>query len=225
MKKLRIPKFILEVIAIFIGITASFWVENWRHEKLKQRNLEAVLKVMVLDLDDDIENLLLDSNHFIVEEKWAVRLTNKREAFYNPDTLVDLLQTYLTFEFADISMTGYTLLLEGDGFETTNNEKLIRDISRYYNIEVVNYTKNVEAEYEAMNNLIQYLHSNSPYTSPIPKFEEITEKSINELIENRRFKHRINDLYDLKSIGYSLCIEMLASSRNLKKSIEEELAK
>ena len=58
--KRTFTRYFSEILIIFVGITISFWFENWRAKREEQNDLREVVKSLRVDLSEKKEELLSD---------------------------------------------------------------------------------------------------------------------------------------------------------------------
>ena len=61
--------FLLDVLAIVVGLTLSFMIDEWRNRRKKLKNERAILQSIRLDLEADIKY----ANRSILRGEWAIK--------------------------------------------------------------------------------------------------------------------------------------------------------
>ena len=217
----RLLDFLFEFLAIFIGISASFWFENQRIDQMKAENLRATLIATKSNLEDDIDLLVEDSIEYIkVIHNMDEVVYNKN---YEPDTLVYFFGNLQSSLMVNINRSGFNMLQAGDGFELLDS-KLLEEISFHYNKSVKDYISNIE-EYEdlEMSKLSDYMIENIPYSSIFPYKSDIEQYSFENLIKDLRFYKRLEFLDLIRTTNQEICTEVLAESQQLLQHINQHL--
>jgi len=219
MKNREYYKYLFEIIAIFIGISLSFWVENIRIVNLKQENLDASLELISDNLDKDIS--LLQENDSLYKKYISQMNSVLIEKTSNYDTTFNFLNDLHNGVYLHFNTSGYTILLEGDGIQILN-KKLLSQITEYYNSTLSIYQVQIrETELPIMTEMREFLYVNLPYKSFVPKKAEY---------DYHKFQHFINEPTTYKHFRILMSIRITNQKHTLTtladaKALSEEIKK
>ncbi|WP_462250483.1 hypothetical protein [Ekhidna sp.] len=131
--KNNLKHYIFEVLAIFIGITGSFLVEDYRINKIKADQVKYALEALNESLESDSINLAF--NMVAYDSQISILSTWRNDNFdITPDTNIYMHFLALTASIPfSVDKTGYEIFIETEGKEQINNLELRKLISNYYN--------------------------------------------------------------------------------------------
>lgn len=167
-------KFVFEVIAIVIGITLSFLVDEWREDRQLREETYKVLRLIQSDLKQDSMKL---ANLCELDPKFMKLFLN------NPDSANDSLRVLVTTlgigspPLVDITKSGY-LTLTSKRSVVMENDSLLSLISSFYNNH--EYDRTTDNFRTSSNNLWDYVNHEFisfyrifPYSNSRLKFKEL----------------------------------------------------
>jgi len=129
-------KYTLELIVIVLGISVSFWVNNW-NESTKQTHLEAkFIKSVKEDLKQDKEFIIQVINGLEPKIKVYHTLINEMDNLYYGDrtSLDSLFKIYSISQRTFYPIFGsYKSAVSGNQITVFNNKELIQKIIKLYN--------------------------------------------------------------------------------------------
>jgi hypothetical protein len=184
--KITLLKYLSEIVIIFLGISMSFWFDEWRNNR-KDRETEQIILRGVKDnlIRDTIvlrkmipygENLISGGNKLLA-------LKEEKEIKDSIDIYLDLAVTYLAFDatqttYEEIKQTGRTSLIQDD--------TLRKSIISYYTVtlgycnECTAATK-AHTETQVMPEITNYFSIVEDSIRPIPIAQKIEALKIRKL--------------------------------------------
>lgn len=213
-KKKFLLKLGLEILAIIIGITASFWISDISAEKDKEIQRERVLKSILIESDDiknyceermkiwnqdiDIYNLLINDKLNI--EKLKKIAISKNRVEYN-------LIYYRDFT---PPMNRYRSIINTGDLKYIQSENIKELFSRLHNLNFSKVVSTVEYEKKIIELIIELISDENPslflkgnnskinfenYLKSLHKFVQENEKlKSNLIVQMKYFKTRISSL-------------------------------
>lgn len=154
-KKINWLYYLIELLVVFIGVTAGFLLNNWREEntsiKLEQRYLTGFYK----DLDSDRESL--DSLIFRTQQKTEKLLAVLKELEFDTDALTEkmaqeIIGQILYMEWLSPSNDTYNDIINSGNLNLISNYVIKEKLSSYYGL--LKEVKNVEQFY--LNHMNQF---------------------------------------------------------------------
>lgn len=154
-KKINWLYYSIELLVVFIGVTAGFLLNNWREEntsiKLEQRYLTGFYK----DLDSDRESL--DSLIFRTQQKTEKLLAVLKELEFDTDALTEkmaqeIIGQILYMEWLSPSNDTYNDIINSGNLNLISNYVIKEKLSSYYGL--LKEVKNVEQFY--LNHMNQF---------------------------------------------------------------------
>ncbi|MDC1048304.1 hypothetical protein OAQ80_02185 [Flavobacteriaceae bacterium] len=213
-KKKFLLKLGLEILAIIIGITASFWISDISAERDKEIQRERVLKSILIESDDiknyceermkiwnqdiDIYNLLINDKLNI--EKLKKIAISKNRVEYN-------LIYYRDFT---PPMNRYRSIINTGDLKYIQSENIKELFSRLHNLNFSKVVSTVEYEKKIIELIIELISDENPslflkgnnskinfenYLKSLHKFVQENEKlKSNLIVQMKYFKTRISSL-------------------------------
>jgi len=213
-KKKFLLKLGLEILAIIIGITASFWISDISAERDKEIQRERVLKSILIESDDiknyceermkiwnqdiDIYNLLINDKLNI--EKLKKIAISKNRVEYN-------LIYYRDFT---PPMNRYRSIINTGDLKYIHSENIKELFSRLHNLNFSKVVSTVEYEKKIIELIIELISDENPslflkgnnskinfenYLKSLHKFVQENEKlKSNLIVQMKYFKTRISSL-------------------------------
>ena len=123
----------VEFVAVFLGIALSLWVDDYRESKeLRERLSDDYQKIYkeVLSNIENIDNIINLNNEIVESEKKLIEILNQ-EAKYNFKEMIGLINKIDSKTFFGES-TAYKASVSSGRFNTSDDYKLVRNISRLY---------------------------------------------------------------------------------------------
>ena len=123
----------VEFVAVFLGIALSLWVDDYRESKeLRERLSDDYQKIYkeVLSNIENIDNIIKLNNEIVESEKKLIEILNQ-EKKYNFKEMIGLINKIDSKTFFGES-TAYKASVSSGRFNTSDDYKLVRNISRLY---------------------------------------------------------------------------------------------
>ena len=123
----------VEFVAVFLGIALSLWVDDYRESKeLRERLSDDYQKIYkeVLSNIENIDNIINLNNEIVESEKKLIEILNQ-EKKYNFKEMIGLINKIDSKTFFGES-TAYKASVSSGRFNTSDDYKLVRNISRLY---------------------------------------------------------------------------------------------
>ena len=123
----------VEFVAVFLGIGLSLWVDDYRESKeLRERLSDDYQKIYkeVLSNIENIDNIINLNNEIVESEKKLIEILNQ-EKKYNFKEMIGLINKIDSKTFFGES-TAYKASVSSGRFNTSDDYKLVRNISRLY---------------------------------------------------------------------------------------------
>ena len=123
----------VEFVAVFLGIALSLWVDDYRESKeLRERLSDDYQKIYkeVLSNIENIDNIINLNNEIVESEKKLIEILNQ-EKKYNFKEMIGLINKIDSKTFFGES-TAYKASVSSGRFNTSDDYKLVRTISRLY---------------------------------------------------------------------------------------------
>ena len=123
----------VEFVAVFLGIALSLWVDDYRESKeLRERLSDDYQKIYkeVLSNIENINNIINLNNEIVESEKKLIEILNQ-EKKYNFNEMIGLINKIDSKTFFGES-TAYKTSVSSGRFNTSDDYKLVRNISRLY---------------------------------------------------------------------------------------------
>ena len=123
----------VEFLAVFLGIALSLWVDDYRESKeLRQRLSDDYQKIYkeVLSNIENIDNIINLNNEIVESEKKLIEILNQ-EKKYNFKEMIGLINKIDSKPFFGES-TAYKASVSSGRFNTSDDYKVVRNISRLY---------------------------------------------------------------------------------------------
>lgn len=179
----KLNNFLLEIIAIFIGITASFWVENYRENLSKKDVREDIIEELYLNLELDSiragyvsDSLIGDGLRFYPDNVEDLRKQDNIES-------VTYMLAYMNI-YCSFWQTKYAYnKLQNLQFEKTLDSDILEKIDFYY--QVINELHGLKRSEIAKEMFIArkaYLNRKGIYVSFITTWDKIKNPTINEKV-------------------------------------------
>lgn len=212
-------KFIFEVIAIVLGITLSFVVDEWREKRQFREETLKVLKFIQSDLKQDSSKL---ADLVALNPKFFKTFLD------NPDEATDTIRVQVTTlgvgspPLVDITKSGYITLTTKRSI-VMKNDSLLPLISSYYNDH--EYDRTTENFRASSRNLWNYVNKKfksfykiSAYSNSKLKFEDLAAipdylKHTREVTNQPEFRNLLFDKY----VGFE--INLKPESKHLMEEI------
>lgn len=154
-KKINWFYYLLELLVVFIGVTAGFLLNNWREEKsnskLEQKYLNGFYADLLSDKDD------LDSLIFRTKAKTDKLMEVLKESKYDNNTLTremanKIIEQILYLEWFSPADDTYDDIINSGNLNIISDYLVKENISSYYSL--MNEVKNVEQFY--LNHMNDY---------------------------------------------------------------------
>lgn len=154
-KKINWFYYLLELLVVFIGVTAGFLLNNWREEKsnskLEQKYLNGFYADLLSDKDD------LDSLIFRTKAKTDKLMEVLKESEYDNNTLTremanKIIEQILYLEWFSPADDTYDDIINSGNLNIISDYRVKENISSYYSL--MNEVKNVEQFY--LNHMNDY---------------------------------------------------------------------
>ena len=243
MKKLAI-RYLLEFIVIVVGISFSFWIDEWNRNRIEKiqriKDIESILD----DLDNDslmgskVYNSLKNGDVKTKNMLSLIELKNDKKISYKAytDSIINLgfLYTYQTFFMTDAT---YKSLIS-NGRINLFPQNIHSEMNNYYeatskrifdnNHIVDNIALKYYNEYHPFSML--FINENNDYT--ISDYDESSLRKFNDFFKNQEIKRKYQSIdfyintYNLRNriLVYSRQIANLRKERNsLSESIKSYL--
>ena len=123
----------VEFVAVFLGIALSLWVDDYRESKeLRERLSDDYQKIYkeVLSNIENIDNIINLNNEIVASEKKLIEILNQ-EKKYNFKEMIGLINKIDSKTFFGES-TAYKASVSSGRFNTSDDYKVVRNISRLY---------------------------------------------------------------------------------------------
>ena len=123
----------VEFVAVFLGIALSLWVDDYRESKeLRERLSDDYQKIYkeVLSNIENIDNIINLNNEIVESEKKLIEILNQ-EKKYNFKEMIGLINKIDSKTFFGES-TAYKASVSSGRFNTSDDYKVVRNISRLY---------------------------------------------------------------------------------------------
>ncbi len=123
----------VEFVAVFLGIALSLWVDDYRESKeLRERLSDDYQKIYkeVLSNIENIDNIINLNNEIVESEKKLIEILNQ-EKKYNFKEMIRLINKIDSKTFFGES-TAYKASVSSGRFNTSDDYKVVRNISRLY---------------------------------------------------------------------------------------------
>jgi hypothetical protein len=226
-KKKFLLKLGLEILAIIIGITASFWISDISSERDKEIQRERVLKSILIE-SDDIENYCeermkiwnqdIDIYNLLINDKLNIEKLKKIAISKNR-------VEYNLIYYRDFAppMNRYRSIINTGDLKYIQSENIKELFSRLHNLNFSKVVSTVEYEKKIIELIIELISDENPslflkgnnskinfenYLKSLHKFVQENEKlKSNLIVQMKYFKTRI---YSLKV--YMLTLEELKNS-------------
>ena len=136
MGRFRYEKYILarggvEFVAVFLGIALSLWVDDYRESKELRERLSDDYQKIYKEVLSNIENIdnIINLNNEIVQSEKLIEILNQEK--YNFKEMIGLINKIDSKTFFGES-TAYKASVSSGRFNTSDDYKLVRNISRLY---------------------------------------------------------------------------------------------
>jgi hypothetical protein len=173
-KKSRWSRYILELLVVFIGVTAGFLMNSWREDSLEKELEHNYLNSFYTEIQQDRENL--DSLQIRIQQK-IDELTNFIKATevagipLSEDQAKQIVSKILYIEWFPPSNDTYEDIINSGNLNIISNYQTKESLSSYYSF--LEELANVEGYYSdhMNNNVFPYLYKNyhlyrMEFTSP-----------------------------------------------------------
>lgn len=148
-------RYLLELLVVFIGVTAGFLLNTWREEqadlKLEQKYLEGFYADILLD-QDNLDSLILHSQYKTDTMIGIIKLSEAVNKPLTEELANIIVQEIIYIEWFSPTNDTYKDIINSGNLNLISNFKLKEKISSYYSI--VDEVKNVEKYYE--NHMTNY---------------------------------------------------------------------
>ena len=229
-KKKFLLKLGLEILAIIIGITASFWISDISSERDKEIQRERVLKSILIE-SDDIENYCeermkiwnqdIDIYNLLINDKLNIGKLKKIAISKNR-------VEYNLIYYRDFAppMNRYRSIINTGDLKYIQSENIKELFSRLHNLNFSKVVSTVEYEKKIIELIIELISDENPslflkgnnskinfenYLKSLHKFVQENEKlKSNLIVQMKYFKTRISSLK-----VYMLTLEELKNSLKL----------
>jgi len=214
-------KYLFEIIAIFIGITGSFLLDEWREDNQNRDETVEVLKLIKSDLQQDTLQ---------ISELLKIKVIEKIKVFLDdPDRSSDTLRFWTIMralsnaDIPTISNTGYSsfanlqkIILKNDSLfiliSSYYNNKKLDNLSVTYMEESKKMVDYIENNFSRLYRIIYYANSPSRFNyenfSKIPGFI----KEVNLITDSFFFRNKLSTIY----IIYDINLLKVAQQQALK---------
>ena len=123
---MKSSKYILfEVMVVFIGVSAAFFLNNWRNDKnteAKEINYtERLIKDMSYNIEDLKERIDMDTNHI---NRSKVLLKGLYLKDLPEDSITSILELIVTFGTINLKYTTYEEILNNGEFNVLSNDSI-----------------------------------------------------------------------------------------------------
>ena len=179
---MKTSKYILfEVMVVFIGVSAAFFLNNWRNDKnteAKEINYtERLIEDMSYNIEDLKERIDMDTNNI---NRSKVLLKGLYLKDLPEDSITSILELIVTFGTINLKYTTYEEILNNGEFNVLSNDsirKLIIETKNLYESVLIRETSYTDFYYLML-----------PYI--IDNFDLMHSKAINKsLSTNSRFRN------------------------------------
>lgn len=213
-------KYLFEIVAIFIGISASFIVEDFRLKRIKKAELKFAFESIRSSLELDIEQLSENLERFDFRDEYIEKWFNDN---YYPDSQDEAVNSYAAIsDEVDFhpDLTGYSIFLETDGKELIESKSLRVAIGYYYNTTVPNLQMTRDRDREWSIGTALEILEEMEHFDPDQLYEHY--RSHKKVVQSQ-FKNKLN-LHKVMRRSYTgLTQSTLTEARDLKRMIDDLL--
>jgi hypothetical protein len=104
--------FILEILAVFVGITASFWVENFREDISNEKVKKDIIKSIYADLEQDEYEFTIVRDNFLKEKKqFYSQFIGKDRQRISDSLFIELISMMQSKTIIEVHRLGYQKLM------------------------------------------------------------------------------------------------------------------
>ena len=215
-------KFLFEVVAIVVGITLSFMVDEWREDRQNREHTLRSLKEIRGDLIEDTNriNHVISYNNSLAEK--AVLLQKP------PQKNLDLKQRQSLYGFGpvvfNIRGSSYSRFINNNEEPVIKNDSIIRMLGSYYHIDWLQ-SQNLEYRETAFDlNKNHFRTIPHLYENELTKEQEIEQlKFLNDLHNSTTFINDINFYLNHLNVINRIYDSYLQAANNLLEAIDKEL--
>lgn len=221
------PSYIFEILVIIIGITISFWVNEWRIAN-EERDSEKRL------IHEFHENLAADSLNLFTDMKLieaglptydkVINTTVDWQSFPK-DSIGEFLQfTSIYFTFLSNDMT-YEEIKQSGLSRLISNKPLLADIINLYHVDYlqIHEINRIESSF-ILDRMLPFLDSQLPVhiTDLFQESREQQAAHLSKLLKNQQFINLLKSNYVIKLTVINAYNDTLKKLRNLIQQLKTE---
>ena len=125
-------KYFIEFLVIFLSITLSFLLEDYRHYRIKKDNVTYALKSIEEGLNADIEQLEQNIKGYDEFDRLGQVWLSDSVVSHHPDSIINYYDPLFRFVDFNGDKTGFEIFIETEGKEIITDPTLRKKISRYF---------------------------------------------------------------------------------------------
>lgn len=211
--------YIVEFFVIFLGISISFFLDDYREKEIMKNELHFALKSLSKSIRNDIEELEKDTTNC----NWHIReLGNWVNPDYRPtlDSVHYHYRAIMSFLYFQSDRAGYSVYLEAEGKYLLKNDNLRSLINNYYFDYAVSCEKSAQRIEEFQKNFFYQ----AIYEKGIVPILPLENYSTNKTIINTKYNLVVQQLRSYYN-NYKYTIKLsLKNMYELEKQLLEEIA-
>jgi Family of unknown function (DUF6090) len=201
-------KYLSEIVIIFLGISMSFWFDEWREKRKDQEMEQKILHGLKDNLIRDtmmLSQMQLHADSFINCSTKLLALKPEKNVEDSLDIYLKTAATYMSFNatettYEEIKQTGRTSLIQ--------NDTLRKGIIQHYTVYLGLCNEwcaadKANTETQLMPEMLNHFSIVADTISPIPKAQKLkalkSRKFRNLLLANITYKQGV-----LRVVGYTL---------------------
>jgi hypothetical protein len=215
-------QYVFEILVIFLGISISFWFDEWRGNR-KDKELE---RKHLIDLKSNLKQDTFLLSQMIASGKTFVNSSHKLATFKNDKDILDSLSFYIdnasSYTYLKANQTAYEEIKQTGHTSLITNDSLKMFILQHYTL-VLPYAEewgNIDKNYTMtqvipeMTNYFPVVPDTTNMVSASQKIKALNHQKLrNLLLTNATYKQATLDVF----------INTKIQSEKLMKRIEDEL--
>ena len=123
-----------EVVLVFIGILAAFWLDSWWDERAQREREVAILKGVQAEFNsaiEEIERLIAEHERARTAFIELHRLLQTGEGVNQPERVIELSHSLWTAHAYEAMMPAYRSLIDSAGLDFIRNEEFRQALTAY----------------------------------------------------------------------------------------------